>query len=208
MGIDDATVQAISATRAEWIHPFTVLKPAQVRRLVRVVAQRGGDQIADGAPGAAVGVGSAGPGAAGRGVPAHQPDDAPDRAAVRRLALRRTSRHPHPQPVAGIGPDPPTADRSATIVDGTLISTRDHRLAAPSKNYRYPTNHQLAIDANTRLVVVAGVERASGRAGAHMRIHLPRVARETAADRARSSHAMTVTIRERQLITAVHARAE
>jgi hypothetical protein len=96
----------------------------------------------------------------------------------------------------------------ATIVDGTLISTRDHRLAAPSKNYRYPTNHQLAIDANTRLVVVAGVETASGRAGAHMRIHLPRVARETAADRARSSHAMTVTIRERQLITAVHARAE
>lgn len=37
------------------------------------------------------------------------------------------------------------------IVDGTLVPTRDHRLAAPSKNYRYSTNVQIAIDA--RLVI-------------------------------------------------------
>jgi hypothetical protein len=43
-----------------------------------------------------------------------------------------------------------------TIVDGTLIPTRDHRLAAPSKNYRYSTNLQIAIDAHTRLVVALG----------------------------------------------------
>jgi hypothetical protein len=43
-----------------------------------------------------------------------------------------------------------------TIVDGTLIPTRDHRLAAQSKNYRYSTNLQVAIDANTRLVVALG----------------------------------------------------
>jgi len=43
-----------------------------------------------------------------------------------------------------------------TIVDGTLIPTRDHTLAAPSKNYRYSTNLQGAIDANTRLVVALG----------------------------------------------------
>jgi hypothetical protein len=43
-----------------------------------------------------------------------------------------------------------------TIVDGTLIPTRDHRLAARSKNYRYSTNLQVAIDANTRLVVALG----------------------------------------------------
>jgi hypothetical protein len=41
-------------------------------------------------------------------------------------------------------------------VDGTLIPTRDHRLAAPSKNYRYSANLQVAIDANTRLVVALG----------------------------------------------------
>lgn len=43
-----------------------------------------------------------------------------------------------------------------TIVDGTLVPTRDHRLAAPSKNYRYSTNLQVAIDADTRLVVATG----------------------------------------------------
>lgn len=43
-----------------------------------------------------------------------------------------------------------------TIVDGTLVPTRDHRLAAPSKNYRYSTNLQIAVDANTRLVVAIG----------------------------------------------------
>jgi hypothetical protein len=43
-----------------------------------------------------------------------------------------------------------------TIVDGTLIPTRDHCLAAPSKNYRCSVNLQVAIDANTRLVVATG----------------------------------------------------
>jgi len=42
------------------------------------------------------------------------------------------------------------------IVDGTLIPTRDRRLAAPSKNYRYSTNLQVAIDATTRLVIALG----------------------------------------------------
>ncbi|NJP35955.1 transposase family protein, partial [Micromonospora thermarum] len=40
--------------------------------------------------------------------------------------------------------------------DGTLIPTRDHRLAARSKNYRYSTNLQIAIDASTRLVIAVG----------------------------------------------------
>ncbi len=42
------------------------------------------------------------------------------------------------------------------IVDGTLVPTRDRSIAASSKNYRYSTNHQVIIDANTRLVVAAG----------------------------------------------------
>lgn len=42
------------------------------------------------------------------------------------------------------------------IVDGTLVPTRDHDVAAPSKNYRYSTNHQVVIDADTRLVVAVG----------------------------------------------------
>ncbi|MEU9496887.1 transposase [Streptomyces sp. NPDC048215] len=42
------------------------------------------------------------------------------------------------------------------IVDGTLVPTRDHSIAEQSKNYRYSTNHQVVIDADTRLVVAVG----------------------------------------------------
>jgi hypothetical protein len=42
------------------------------------------------------------------------------------------------------------------IVDGTLVPARDHTLAEQSKNYRYSTNHQVVVDADTRLVVVVG----------------------------------------------------
>jgi hypothetical protein len=41
-------------------------------------------------------------------------------------------------------------------VDGTLVPTRDHRLAAQSMNYRYSTDLQVAIHANTRLVIALG----------------------------------------------------
>jgi hypothetical protein len=34
--------------------------------------------------------------------------------------------------------------------------TRDHRLAASSKDYRYSTNVQIAIDADIRLVIATG----------------------------------------------------
>ena len=42
------------------------------------------------------------------------------------------------------------------IVDGTLVPTRDHTLAEQSKNCHYSTNHQVLIDADSRLVVVVG----------------------------------------------------
>ncbi len=42
------------------------------------------------------------------------------------------------------------------IVDGTLVPTRDHTIAEQSKNYGYSTNHQVVIDADTRLVVAVG----------------------------------------------------
>jgi hypothetical protein len=42
------------------------------------------------------------------------------------------------------------------IVDGTLVPTRDHDVAEQSKNYRYSTNHQVVIDADTRLIVAVG----------------------------------------------------
>ncbi|MFF2573172.1 hypothetical protein [Streptomyces sp. NPDC058084] len=49
------------------------------------------------------------------------------------------------------------------IVDGTLVPTRDHSVAEQSKNYRYSTNHQVVLDAGTRLVVVVGQPLAGNR---------------------------------------------
>ncbi|MFD7731023.1 transposase [Kitasatospora phosalacinea] len=42
------------------------------------------------------------------------------------------------------------------IVDGTLVPSRSHTIAEKSENYRYSTNHQVAVDAHTRLVVAVG----------------------------------------------------
>jgi hypothetical protein len=42
------------------------------------------------------------------------------------------------------------------IVDGTLVPTHDRSVAARSKNYRYSANLQVVIDANTRLTVAVG----------------------------------------------------
>ncbi|MEY8042332.1 transposase family protein [Saccharopolyspora cebuensis] len=104
-------MQVISAARSEWIAPFTGLEPRQFRKLVAVVARRGGEAIADGRPG-------------------------------RQWRLRLEDRVLLVDAVA--------------IVDGALVPTRDRRLAAPSKNYRYSANLQVAIDADSRLVVAIG----------------------------------------------------
>ncbi len=44
-------MQVITASKPEWIVPFTGLEPGQFRRLVRLVAKRGEDEIADSSPG-------------------------------------------------------------------------------------------------------------------------------------------------------------
>ncbi|MEH1055898.1 transposase family protein [Micromonospora sp. CPCC 206171] len=149
-------MQVISSTRPEWIFPFTGLQPAQFRRLVRVVAERGGDAIADGRPGRQWAL------------------DLPDRvllvAAYWRTNLTMRQIGPlfgvsHSAahrvidtlgPLLALAPVRRRPVDQIAIVDGTLIPTRDHRLAAPSKNYRYSTNLQVAIDASTRLVIAVG----------------------------------------------------
>lgn len=42
------------------------------------------------------------------------------------------------------------------IVDGTLVPTRRHTVAASNKNYRYATTRQVLIDAAIRLMVAVG----------------------------------------------------
>jgi hypothetical protein len=59
-------------------------------------------------------------------------------------------------PMLALQPRKRFAKDTVLIVDGTLVPTRDHTIAEQSKNYRYSTNHQVVIDAATRLVVVVG----------------------------------------------------
>lgn len=62
----------------------------------------------------------------------------------------------HLGPKLALQPRKRFAKDTVLIVDGTLVPTRDHTVAEQSKNYRYSTNHQVVIDADTRLVVVVG----------------------------------------------------
>ncbi|MFI6067043.1 transposase family protein [Micromonospora sp. NPDC051227] len=149
-------MQVITAADPEWIFPFTGLQPAQFRTLVRLVAERGGDGIADGRPGRQWAL------------------DLADRvlliAAYWRTNL--TMRQIGPlfgvshsaahrvidtlAPLLALAPVRKRPVEQIAIVDGTLVPTRDHRLAARRKNYRYSTNVQVAIDASTRLVIAVG----------------------------------------------------
>jgi hypothetical protein len=149
-------VQVISAADERWIHPFTGLQPRQFRKLVRLVAKRGGEQIADGRPGRQWALSLS------------------DRVLLVAVYWRTnlTMRQIGPLfgishsaahrvidtlgPLLALAPVRRRRIEQVTIVDGTLIPTRDHRVAAQSKNYRYSTNLQVAIDANTRLVVALG----------------------------------------------------
>lgn len=62
----------------------------------------------------------------------------------------------HLGPKVALQPRQRFAKGTVLIVDGTLVPTRDHAVAEQSKNYRYSTNHQVVIDADTRRVVVIG----------------------------------------------------
>ncbi|MER7394015.1 transposase [Streptomyces sp. NPDC000151] len=62
----------------------------------------------------------------------------------------------HLGPKLALQPRKRFAKDTVLIVDGTLVPTRDHTMAEQSKNYRHSTNHQIVIDADTRLVIVVG----------------------------------------------------
>ncbi|MFJ7629801.1 transposase [Streptomyces sp. NPDC097595] len=69
----------------------------------------------------------------------------------------------HLGPKLALQPRRRFARDAVLIVDGTLVPTRDRKVAEQSKNYRYSTNHQVVIDADTRLVVVVGRPLAGNR---------------------------------------------
>ncbi|GGV45176.1 hypothetical protein GCM10010182_82000 [Actinomadura cremea] len=146
--------QAISVGWVGWVPEFTGLSVRQFRRLVRIVARRGGEQVG-----------------AGRRWSLSLADRVVliavyyrTNLTLRQVALlfgvsksaaHRVVDHLAPllalAPVVGRhGPD------TVLIVDGTLVPTHDRAITAPSKNYRYSVNMQVVIDADSRLAVAVG----------------------------------------------------
>ncbi|MGW8375302.1 transposase [Streptomyces sp. ODS28] len=143
----------ITASESSWIVPFTGLSPRCFSKLVAVVRREVADEPR-------------------RGRPWSLPLE--DRvllvAAYWRTNLTLRQFAPlfgvsksaagriidHLGPKLALQPRKRFAKDTVLIVDGTLEPTRDHTIAEQSKNYRYSTNHQVVIDADTRLVVVVG----------------------------------------------------
>jgi hypothetical protein len=143
----------ITASETSWIAPFTGLSPRLFTRLVAAVRRENAAAPA-------------------RGRPWKLPLE--DRVllvtaywrtnlTLRQLApLFGISKSAADRVIDHLGPmlalQPRKRFRKDTVlvVDGTLVPTRDHSVAEQSKNYRYSTNHQVVIDAETRLVVTVG----------------------------------------------------
>lgn len=142
----------ITASQPSWIPPFSGLSPRGFGTLVRQLRREGANAVRRGRPSLPLG----------------------DRVllvtaywrtnlTLRQLApLFGVSKSAADRIISHLGPllalRPRRRFRKDTvlIVDGTLVPTRDHTMAEQSKNYRYSTNHQVVIDADTRLVVVVG----------------------------------------------------
>lgn len=126
---------------------------SQSRKLVALVRRRGG-KVQRGRPWRLC---LEDRGAAGGHVLADQPDVAAGRAAVRDLEVGCGPGVDHLAPLLAISPARRPRQDTVLIVDGTLVSTWDRTIAASGKNYRYSTNQQVVIDANSRLVVAFGL---------------------------------------------------
>ncbi|MGW0949884.1 transposase [Streptomyces sp. NPDC002623] len=143
----------ITAAEPSWISPSTGLRSRDFRKLVTLLRREGADRTR-------------------RGRPWSLPLE--DRVllvagywrtnlTLRQLApLFGISKSSADRIIDHIGPLLALKQRqrfhagTVLIVDGTLVPTRDHSIAEQSKNYRYSTNHQVVVDADTRLVVAVG----------------------------------------------------
>lgn len=152
--VDHGVEQVIGVYRPEWVPVFTGLSVRQFGKLVGIVRGRGGEQTGTGRRwGLSL-------------------DDRVLLVAVyyrTNLTLRQVallfgiSKSAAGRVVEHLGPllvlapvTKPHGPGTVLIVDGTLVPTHDRSVAASSKNYRYSTNVQVVIDANTRLTIAVG----------------------------------------------------
>ena len=150
-------LQVLSASRPELIEVFTGLAPRTFRRLVVQVERRGGRQVADRVNGRQWSLPLADRVLL---VATYYRTNLTMRQLAALFGIRTAAVH---RIIDRLGPFLALAPArrkygpdTVLIVDGTLVPTRDHSIAASSKNYRTSVNMQVMINAETRLVVAVG----------------------------------------------------
>jgi hypothetical protein len=143
----------ITASESSWIAPFTGLSPRQFAKLVTVLRRAGADTVHRGRPW--------GLSLDDRTllVTAYWRTNLTMRQLAPLFGISKSAVDriiDHLGPLLALRPRRRFPKDAVLIVDGTLVPTRDHEVAEQSKNYWYSTNHQVVIDADTRLVVVVG----------------------------------------------------
>ncbi|MFJ1586676.1 transposase [Streptomyces sp. NPDC088197] len=143
----------ITAAEPSWIPPFTGLRSRDFRKLVTLLRREGANRTRRGRPWS---------------LPLEERVLLVTAYWRTNLTLRQLaplfgiSKSSADRIIGHIGPLLALKQRqrfhagTVLIVDGTLVPTRDHSIAEQSKNYRYATNHQVVVDADTRLVVAVG----------------------------------------------------
>ena len=149
--------QVLSASRPELIEVFTGLAPRTFRRLVVQVERRGGRAVADRVNGRQWSLPLADRVLL---VATYYRTNLTMRQLALLFGIKTVAVH---RIIDRLGPFLALAPArrkygpdTILIVDGTLVPTRDHTIAASSKNYRTSVNMQVMINAATRLVVAVG----------------------------------------------------
>ncbi|MFF5392910.1 transposase [Streptomyces sp. NPDC013012] len=143
----------ITAFEPSWIAPFTGVAPRQFNRVVSALRREGADVARRGRPW--------GISLENRVllVAAYWRTNLTLRQiaplfGVSKSAAGRIVRHVGP--LLAFRPRKRFHKDAVLIVDGALVPACDHAVAERSKNYRYSTNRQVVIDADTQPVVVVG----------------------------------------------------
>jgi hypothetical protein len=152
--VDHGVEQVISVDRPEWVPVFTGLSVRQFDKLVGIVRDRGGEQTGTGR--------RWGLSLADRVllVAVYYRTNLTLRQVAPLFGISKSAAGrvvDHLAPLLVLAPvRTPHSPGTVLIVDGTLVPTHDRKVAASSKNYRYSTNLQVVVDANTRLTVAVG----------------------------------------------------
>ncbi|NUH41963.1 transposase family protein, partial [Streptomyces samsunensis] len=143
----------ITALEPSWIAPFTGLSPRGFSKLVTALRREGADAVRRGRPWSLL--------LESRVllVTAYWRTNLTLRQLAPLFGVSKSAADriiDHLGPILALQPRYRFRKDTVLIVDGTLVPTRDHRIAEQPKNYRYSTNHQVVFDADTRLIVAIG----------------------------------------------------